>query len=1679
MAKKKLAKQCMAAFLSFTMMFSVFPTSAVNAAGEGETTVGTTQTIACSKFVQAGTNGDKVGTDDKKAVMIGMSVEAGNGDEKAAAYVEGQTAIGKNKVGSNRVAAMGFELPKNKISDSEAGIDPELISSAELTLTLCDGNDTLNTDKKTKAAIFQVDSAQYAQLASDETLNAPGSTFLAKNNDYSKDKTVYSGGLGGNEGWIEYKNAIQDQKLTFDVTDWVKQSINAGDQYAIYRLQTVIAGYYVYKEGDQAPKLSITTMTDQEAVDAAKAELTLPASTKTNLNLPTTGSYGTEITWVSDKPEVIANDGTVTRQQTDVDVKLTATIKKGQAETEKDITVKVLMQSETTPIAAYQFTADDLTDKIIEDTTGNDYDAELKGSGAEVSDGMLSLPGGEKGSDAAYVALPGAIFENQNTLTITTWLKNETGAGDYAAMFFGTKTKHVDSAVEANMPLNYWLLNPSKGGKFKSVWTDSNNADAPYSTETAVSNAQTSDQWALYTTVITPERIIGYYNGEEVCNNPKTKTTTDFGTGLVGFIGRSSYDDMYYKGGVFGVKVYDEALTQEEIYDEYYNNTPPAVEKQDLYDSVAEEVLAAMLNENENADTIISDLLFTKSKRGVTLSWTSSDTTVIDAEGKVLYSGDEGKNVNITLTGTFKGQEVFEKTIAVTVQSEFSADVAALTIPDMDNIRGNITLPKVGKYGSAITWTSDKENVISTEETTNEGYDSTPAGVVNRQDTDTAVTLTATLTKDQKTQTKEFNVTVKAKANVDEMTDYLFAYFIGNGTGEEQIYFASSEDGLDWEELYDGKPVLTSSMGTTGLRDPYIFRSAEGDKFYLIATDLSIALDGNWTTAQQKGSQAIMVWESEDLVNWTDQRMVTVSDKIQAGCTWAPEVFYDEKTGEYLVFWASKVATDNYAKQRLYYSKTRDFHSFTEPKVWIDESHSAIDSTVVRDDDGTYYRFTKNESETFIYMEKSDSLLGNNWTKVNEKIASGVEGPCSFKFNEDDIESAGAKWCLLLDAFGAGGYYPMITDSLASGQFTKIENANLPKRPRHGTVMNITRAEYNAVMQAYSSIEVIDDKLPDAVLAGSGYQLPAQLKISVFDQEKTVAVTWEAVAEGAFDQPGSVTVKGTIAELNNREITHTIEVVSDKLIYYIDSGVGSWNNDMKESASFDAIAGLDELELRNEEPDKIYAANSWGFVNDEDQTIAGCRTSATESIFTNGWYAKSGKDCEYIIPLESGTYTATGYFGEWWSVNRPMKFYMEYTDDNGKKVTSEAKEVTVSGSAAQQKVAIEFKVENVVGTAEVHFLAVKAANADPVIAGLAVEQLENGQAEAVAKAAAREALSKATVPATKNMKIGDTAKIGITYPSDFAQKLEAAGLSVKSTTYSSDKETVAKVSADGTITAVAEGTAKITTKIVLSDDTEKVLTTTVTVEKKTVVVPVKGITLSKTNLTLAPGKSETLKVTFNPSNATNKGLTWKTSNDKVATVVNGKVTAKKAGKATITVTTKDGGFKKTCQVTVKIPVKSVSLNKTKLTLGAKEKFTLKATVKPNNATSKKVSWNSSNKKVATVSSKGVVTTKKTGKVTITAKADGKSKKCTITVKKAPKKITLNAKRKTLKKGKTFKIKAKLPKNTASYKITYKTSNKKVATVSASGKVTAKKKGKATITVTTFNKKKATLKITVR
>lgn len=234
-----------------------------------------------------------------------------------------------------------------------------------------------------------------------------------------------------------------------------------------------------------------------------------------------------------------------------------------------------------------------------------------------------------------------------------------------------------------------------------------------------------------------------------------------------------------------------------------------------------------------------------------------------------------------------------------------------------------------------------------------------------------------------------------------------------------------------------------------------------------------------------------------------------------------------------------------------------------------------------------------------------------------------------------------------------------------------------------------------------------------------------------------------------------------------------------------------------------------------------------------------------------------------------------------------------------------------------------------------------------------------------------------------------------------------------------------------------------------------------------------------------------------------KTLTYKSSNSKVISVSKtGMMTIKKAGKATITVKSKQNSKKSDkITITVKQNVTSVKLSKVTgkkisqlgnvVSVQKGKKITLKAAVAPKTASVKKVSFKSSKKSVATVNSKGVVTAKKPGtaKITISAK-DGSKKKLTVTVfvtKKISKKVTkveatLDAKNEVLLAGETAQIKATVTPDKATLKkVAYKSSNTKVAKVDAvTGKVTAVAPGKATITVQAMDgsKKKATVEVVV-
>ena len=194
---------------------------------------------------------------------------------------------------------------------------------------------------------------------------------------------------------------------------------------------------------------------------------------------------------------------------------------------------------------------------------------------------------------------------------------------------------------------------------------------------------------------------------------------------------------------------------------------------------------------------------------------------------------------------------------------------------------------------------------------------------------------------------------------------YLFAYFAGEDTADgEQVRFGLSRgaDPLHYDDLHGGRPVLVSTLGEQGVRDPFLVRSPGGDRFYVIATDLRIHPDHDWAAAVRTGSRSLVVWESPDLVRWSPPRLVEVAPET-AGCTWAPEAVWDDEHGEFFVFWASTLydpadsGHDGDSHHRMLCATTTDFVTFSEARVWSDPGYSVIDSTLVRHD-GWWYRLS-------------------------------------------------------------------------------------------------------------------------------------------------------------------------------------------------------------------------------------------------------------------------------------------------------------------------------------------------------------------------------------------------------------------------------------------------------------------------------------------------------------------------------------------------------------------------------------------------------------------------------------------------------------------------------------------------------------------------------------------------
>lgn len=311
------------------------------------------------------------------------------------------------------------------------------------------------------------------------------------------------------------------------------------------------------------------------------------------------------------------------------------------------------------------------------------------------------------------------------------------------------------------------------------------------------------------------------------------------------------------------------------------------------------------------------------------------------------------------------------------------------------------------------------------------------------------------------------------------LTGYVMAHFTGESSTGQQIYLAHSRDGLHWTDLNNGNLVLRSNVGTQGVRDPAIVRSPNGDRYWIIATDLCIGCGQNWSDAINNGSRNLVVWESTNLVDWSAPRLLNVAGAIPDGRNaWAPEAIWNPATNDYVLYWATNVPANGATKHRIYSARTTDFRTITTPQSYITRpgTQEIIDTQIVEVPSGVgSYRYVRASGDGQITLEGSNSILGT-WTNLGNLSGIGltgsqVEGPMWMKFNDRN------QWTLYLDQYSSGrGYLPVLTGNPSSPGTYQIAASGSYElggtRKRHGSVLNLTAAEESRVLDRWSSTVV-------------------------------------------------------------------------------------------------------------------------------------------------------------------------------------------------------------------------------------------------------------------------------------------------------------------------------------------------------------------------------------------------------------------------------------------------------------------------------------------------------------------------------------------------------------------------------------------------------------------------------
>lgn len=286
-------------------------------------------------------------------------------------------------------------------------------------------------------------------------------------------------------------------------------------------------------------------------------------------------------------------------------------------------------------------------------------------------------------------------------------------------------------------------------------------------------------------------------------------------------------------------------------------------------------------------------------------------------------------------------------------------------------------------------------------------------------------------------------------------TVYMFSYFKNNG--QDGLHLAYSYDGYKWQALNNDSSFLKPLVGTDKLmRDPCIIKGVDG-KFHMV-----------WTLSWKE--RGIGYASSTDLIHWGEQQDIPVMmhEPTAKNC-WAPEIFYNEKAKEYMIYWATTIpgrfpesdsSGDN--NHRIYYVTTNDFKSYSSTKLLYNQGFNVIDATIQKIGK-QYVMFLKDETKNPVPQKNLHIAYSKKLTKGYGKPTPSITG--KYWAEGPTVTKVGDKWIVYFDKYRDHKYGAISSTDLKN--WTDISDQIIvPKGLRHGTIFTITAEEFANIQKA-------------------------------------------------------------------------------------------------------------------------------------------------------------------------------------------------------------------------------------------------------------------------------------------------------------------------------------------------------------------------------------------------------------------------------------------------------------------------------------------------------------------------------------------------------------------------------------------------------------------------------------